>query len=62
MVSTYPALCSAVVRPASPITYAVPPGRWSSRNCAVARAEVQIAVSGTTMPMRASRACRSRAV
>jgi hypothetical protein len=62
LVRMYPALCSAVVSPASPITYAVPPGRWSLRNWAVARAEVQIADSGTSMPIRASRAWRSRAV
>ena len=41
-----PASCSAEVSPASPITYADPPGRWSARNCAVARAEVQIDVLG----------------
>ena len=51
-----------LVRPASPITYAVPPGRWSARNCAVARAAVQIDCSGTSKPIRASRACRSRGV
>src|SRR6478735_8840322 len=54
--------CSAVVSPASPTTYAVPPGRWSSRNCAVASAEVQIASTGTSMPLPSSRARRSRGV
>src|SRR5918992_3521995 len=54
--------CSAVVRPASPMTYADPPGRWSSRNWAVASAEVQMDSIGTSSPMRRSRACRSRGV
>ena len=35
-----PASCSAVVRPTSPITKAVPPGIWLFRKSAVARAEV----------------------
>src|SRR3954471_15615358 len=54
--------CSAVVRPASPTTYAVPCGRCSARNCAVASADVQIADSGTSMPLPSSRARRSRGV
>ncbi|CAM5605759.1 hypothetical protein STENM327S_07962 [Streptomyces tendae] len=54
--------CRAVVRPASPMTYAQPPGRWSSRNLAVASAEVQMDSIGTSRPMRRSRACRSRGV
>ena len=54
--------CSAVVSPASPTTYAVPSGRWSARKSAVASAEVQIASSGTSMPLRSSRARRSRGV
>src|SRR6476661_651522 len=54
--------CRAVVSPASPTTYADPPGRWSSRNCAVASAEVQIADSGTSMPPARSRARRSLGV
>src|SRR3954452_4341744 len=44
------------------MTYAVPLGRWLSRNCAVARALVQIASSGTSIPERCSRAFRSRGV
>src|SRR4051794_13930235 len=54
--------CSAVVSPASPMTYAVPPGRWLLRNSAVASALVQIDSSGTSIPLRDSLACRSRAV
>src|SRR3954451_9099046 len=54
--------CRALVSPASPTTYAEPCGRWSERNCAVARAEVQIADSGTSMPLPSSRARRSRGV
>src|SRR6478735_2469839 len=54
--------CSAVVSPASPTTYAVPCGRWSSRNWAVASAEVQIADSGTSIPLPSRRARRSRGV
>src|SRR6478609_2782556 len=54
--------CSAVVRPASPTTYAVPCGRCSARNCAVASAEVQMASSGTSIPLPSSRARRSRGV
>src|SRR4051794_25239511 len=44
------------------MTYAVDPGRWSSRNCAVASALVQIASSGTSIPDRCRRALRSRGV
>ena len=40
------------MRPASPIVNAVPPGRWPARKSAVARAEVQIASSGTSQPDR----------
>src|SRR5687767_946315 len=54
--------CKAVVRPASPTTYADPLGRWSSRNWAVASADVQIASSGTSMPLASSLARRSRGV
>src|SRR3954471_9527464 len=54
--------CSAVVKPASPSAYADPPGRWSSRNCAVASAEVQMDSSGTSMPLASRRALRSRGV
>ena len=48
--------------PASPTTNAEPFGRWSSRKPAVASAEVQIASSGTSRPLRVSRAARSRRV
>ena len=48
--------------PASPMTYAVPSGRCSLRNFAVASADVQIADSGRSMPARRSRAHRSRGV
>ena len=48
--------------PDSPITNAVPRGRWFARNCAVASAEVQIDSSGTSSPVRRSRAARSRGV
>ena len=41
---------------------ALPPGRWLSRNWAVARAEVQIRSGGSKIPVRASRADRSRGV
>ena len=54
--------CIAVVSPASPTTYAEPCGRWSARKSAVARAEVQIASSGTSIPLPSSRARRSRGV
>ena len=53
---------SAVLRPASPTTYAEPPGNWSSRNDAVATADVQIDASGTCRVDRAKRAARSRGV
>lgn len=55
-------LCSAVVSPDSPTTNAEPPGRCFSRNWAVASAEVQIASSGTSRPVRCSLARRSRGV
>src|SRR5690349_7112111 len=42
--------------------YAEPPGSWSARNAAVARADVQIDSSGTLSPERTSRADRSRGV
>src|SRR5215213_7770620 len=48
--------------PASPMTYAVPSGRCSLRNLAVASAEVQMADSGRSMPATRSRAHRSRGV
>src|SRR5690606_3093503 len=54
--------CSAVVSPASPTTYADPPRRWPSRNCAAASAEVQMASSGMSIPPARSRARRSRGV
>src|ERR671913_418580 len=54
---------TAAVSPVSPTTYADPAGRWSSRNCAVASADVQIDSSGTSMPLpRSSRTRRSRGV
>src|SRR6478736_8793084 len=55
--------CTAAVSPVSPTTYADPPGRWSSRNCAVASAEVQMDSSGTSIPLlRSRRTRRSRGV
>ena len=39
---------------------ALPPGRWPLRNWAVARAEVQIRSGGSEIPVRTSRADRSR--
>src|SRR5918993_1540728 len=55
--------CTAAVSPVSPTTYAEPPGRWSSRNCAVASADVQIDSSGTSIPLlRSRRTRRSRGV
>src|SRR6478736_3701683 len=56
----YPASCSAVVRPASPITKAVPPDSCECRKSAVASADVQMLASGTSRPERRSRALRSR--
>src|SRR6478752_1006463 len=47
--------CMAVIRPLSPTTYAEPPGRWSSRKSAVARAEVKMWSSGTSIPLPSSR-------
>src|SRR3712207_6624806 len=44
------------------MTYAEPPGCWSSRNRAVAIAEVQMASSGTSRPAVDRRARRSRGV
>jgi hypothetical protein len=44
------------------MTNAVPFGRWSSRNFAVARAEVQITSGVAASPRRPSRAERSRGV
>src|ERR1035441_3075127 len=44
------------------MTKAVPPGRWLSRNRAVARAEVHSAWSGISRPEVASRAERSLGV
>src|SRR6187431_135191 len=57
-----PASCSAVVRPASPMTKALAPGAWLCRKSAVASAEVQIAPSGTTSPDERRRAERSLGV
>src|SRR5918995_560970 len=55
--------CTAAVSPVSPTTYAEPPGRWSSRNCAVASADVQMDSSGTSIPLlRSRRTRRSRGV
>jgi hypothetical protein len=44
------------------MTYALPCGTWSERNCAVASADVQMDSSGTSRPLTASRARRSRGV
>src|SRR3954451_10564531 len=44
------------------MTYAEPPGSCEARKSAVASAEVQIAASGTSRPLRESRAARSRGV
>src|SRR4051794_15360574 len=54
--------CIAVISPLSPTTYAEPPGRWSSRKSAVARAEVKMWSSGTSIPLPSRRALRSRRV
>ena len=51
--------CSALVRPASPMTNALPFGRWLSRKRAVASADVHSASGGIESPLSVSREARS---